>query len=64
MIRSLWSKRGAMVLLSESVNDPMPDKPEALNTLGFVYDDLSKDHWAGFNDPSDEPELLPIERTM
>jgi hypothetical protein len=38
-----------MVLLSESVNDPMPDKPEALNTLGFVYDDLSKVHWTGFN---------------
>jgi hypothetical protein len=31
-----------MVLLSESVNDAMPDKPEALNNLGFVYDDLSK----------------------
>jgi hypothetical protein len=49
MIRSLWYKKGAMVLLSESVNDPMPDKPEALNKLGFVYDDLSKDHWTGFN---------------
>jgi hypothetical protein len=44
MSRSLWCKKGAMVLLSESVNDPMPDKPEALNTLGFVYDDLSKVH--------------------
>jgi hypothetical protein len=38
-----------MVLLSESVNDPMPDKPEALNKLGFVHDDLSKVHWAGLN---------------
>ena len=37
-----------MVLLSESVNDSMPDKPEALDTLGFVYDDLSKVHWADF----------------
>jgi hypothetical protein len=38
-----------MVLLSEPLNDPMPDKPEALNTLGFVYDDLSKVYLAGFN---------------
>jgi hypothetical protein len=38
-----------MVLLSRSANDLMPDKPEALNTLGFVCDDLSKVHWTGFN---------------
>lgn len=54
-----------MVLLSESVNDPMPDKPEALDKQGFVYDDLSKDHFGQVLPTySNEPELLPIERTM
>jgi hypothetical protein len=41
-----------MVLLNESVNDSVPDKPEALNKLGFVYDDLSKVYRAGFNNLS------------